>query len=381
MNILISGAGIAGLTLAYWLKEQGYAPTIIEKYPSLRKGGYKVDVRGTALEVAKRMGIYQSLIDSNVNLKESKFVTPDLKILEFKGDLLGYCSGDDIEINRWDLCQIIAKSAGELEIIYDDSITQCNEDGLVYFEKAKARRFDLVIGADGLHSQVRKLVFGNDASFLREYGIQFCVFPIPNIFKLDRSEIVYFEKGKLVAAYAVDNHSLACLAFKSEKTRLPRENLREIFEEQFKNSGWEIPRLIQFMKESDDSYFDSIAQTRMPTWSKGRVVLVGDAAYAASGIGTSFAMIGAYLLAQEIGRAKGDYAAAFAKYEKSIRKNIEKGQDMSESHLQILAKGDSSKLIKYQLFFMKLLPKRCLQLLTNWGRRKMRKSANSIRLK
>lgn len=378
MKILISGAGVAGLTLAYWLKQRGFTPTVVEKHPFLRRGGYKVDVRGTALEVAKRMGIYQALLDANVNLERSQFVTPDLKVFHFEGDILGHCSADDIEINRWDLSQIIAKVVGEIEIVYNDSILKLDE--MVYFEKMEPRKFDLVIGADGIHSQVRKLAFGEDVKFLREYGIRFCVFPISNIFNLERSEVVYFNKGKLVSAYAVNGHSLACLAFKSERNRPSHGNLKELFEEQFTHLGWEIPRLITAMHESSDCYFDSVSQIRMPSWSKGRVALVGDAAHAASGIGTSLALVGAYVLAREIEQSNGDYRAAFTRYENSIRKFIEKGQDLSQSNLQVLTKGDSSWLMKYQLSLMKLLPGAFIRLFSKWGRWQMKQAANSIRL-
>jgi 2-polyprenyl-6-methoxyphenol hydroxylase-like FAD-dependent oxidoreductase len=376
-RILISGAGIAGLTLAYWLKQYGFTPTLIEKHPFLRKGGYKVDVRGTAIEVAKHMGIHQSLIDANVNIERSQFVTSNFKIFHFDGDMLGYCCEGDIEINRWDLSQIIAEAVGEVEIIYDDSITKLDEK--IHFEKGESRKFDLVIGADGINSTVRKLAFGTDAQFVREVGVHFCIFPIPNIFKLERSEILYFDKGKFVAAYAVNGHSLAAFAFKPGKDRISRENLKGLFEEQFKNLGWEIPRLVTAMKESGDCYFDRLAQVRMPTWSNGRVALVGDAAYAAAGIGTSLAMVGAYVLAREIAQANGDYMTAFARYEKSIRKFIEKGQDMSASHYQ-LWKGDSSWLIKCQLYLMKVLPDKFIRFLTKRGRQRMKKTANAYTL-
>lgn len=377
-KILISGAGIAGLTLAYWLKQRGFTPTVIEKHPFVRKGGYKVDVRGTALEVVKRMGIYQALIDENVNIKRASFVTRDLKEFEFEGDILGFCTEGDIEVNRFDLCQLLLKAVGEIEIIYNDSIIRLDER--VHFEKMEPREFDIVIGADGLHSKVRKLAFGEDSKFLMENGVCFCVFPISNIFGLDCSEIVYFDKGKFAAAYAVNNHSFACLAFNAEKDKPPNENSKAVFEEHFKNSGWEIPRLINAMKESSDCYFGSTTQIRMPLWSKGRIVLVGDAAYSAQGIGTSLAMVGAYVLAREIGEANGDYAVAFARYEKSIRKFVEKGQNVSQSNHAILAKCNSSWLIKCQLYLMKMLPRKSIQLFTKWGRRRMKKAANAITL-
>jgi len=375
-RILISGAGISGFTLAYWLKKRGFSPTIIERHPNLREGGYKVDVRGTALEVAKRMGIYQDLIDVNVNLKRSKLVTPSFKVFEFEGDILGHCSEGDIEVNRWDLTQILSKAVGEMEIIYDDSITKIEE--MVYFEKMEPREFDLVIGADGLHSNVRRLAFGEDAKFLRRYGIHFCVFPISNIFNLERSEIVYFDKGKLIAAYAINNHSYACLAFKSKEEVLASENLKAAFEKEYNHLGWEIPRLISAMNSADDCYFNSIAQVRMPIWSKGRVVLIGDAAHAASAMGTSLSMVGAYVLAREIEESKGDYGIAFDKYEKSIRSFVEDAQDLVESNHQLVAEEDSSMRMMFQLYLMKVLPKKFIQFITKRGREQMRKVANAL---
>lgn len=375
-RILISGAGIAGFTLAYWLKQQGYLPTIVEKHPNLRKGGYKVDVRGTALEVAKRMEIYQDLVDANINLEGSKLVTPNLKTFEFEGDILGHCSEGDIEVNRWDLVQILSRAVGEIEIIYDDSITMI--DKVVYFERAEPREFDLVIGADGLYSNVRRLAFGEDSEFLRKYGIHFCVFPMNNIFDLDHAEIVYLDKGKFVAAYAADHHSYACLAFRSEEETLSSKNLTDEFEKEFEDLGWEIPRLIHEMKNSDNCYFNSIAQVRMPYWSKGRVVLVGDAAYAASAMGTSLSMVGAYVLAREIKESKGEYNIAFNKYEQSIRNFVEDAQDLAESNHQLLAGNESSIKMTLQVYLMRILPKKFIQFITKRGREQMRKVANSF---
>lgn len=376
-KILISGAGIAGFTLAYWLKERGFSPTIIEKHPYVRGGGYKVDVRGTALEVAKRMGVYQDLLEANVNLVCSKFVTSDQKVFEFDGDILGHSSEGEIEINRWDLAQILSKKVGEIEIIYGDSIT--NIDGkMVHFEQMEPREFDIVVGADGQYSNVRRLVFGEDAAFLKRYGIQFCVFPIPNIFELERSEIVYFDKGKLATAYAVGNHSFACLAFKSEEETLPNDHLKAVFKNRFQGSDWEIPRLVSLMKVSDECYFNSIAQVRMPCWSQGRVVLIGDAAYSCQAMGTSLAMVGAYILAREIKESNGNFTIAFDTYEKNMRKFVEAAQDLAEENQQAFT--ESSLRMKIQLYLMEILPKKIIQYFTDRGKRQMKEVANSLTL-
>lgn len=376
-KILISGAGIAGFTLAYWLKQRGFSPTIIEKHPYVRGGGYKVDVRGTALEVAKRMGIYQDLLEANVNLVSSKFVSSDQKVFDFDGDILGHSSEGEIEINRWDLAQILSKKVGEIEIIYGDSITNINGK-VVHFEQMEPREFDIVIGADGQYSNVRRLAFGEDATFLKKYGIQFCVFPIPNIFELERCEIVYFDSGKLATAYAVGNHSYACLAFKSEDETLSVDNLKAIFENEFQGLGWEVPLLVSLMKESNDYYFNSIAQVRMPCWSKGRVALIGDAAHSVQAMGTSLAMIGAYVLAREIDESNGDYTIAFENYEKAMRDLVEASQDLAENNQQAFTQ--SSIRMKIQLYLMRILPKRIIQYFTEKGKKQMKEVANSLTL-
>lgn len=376
-KILISGAGIASFTLAYWLKQRGFSPTIIEKHSCVRGGGYKVDVRGTALEVAKRMGIYQDLLEANVNLVGSKFVSSDQKVFEFDGDILGHSSEGEIEINRWDLAQILCKKVGEVEVIYGESITDINGKK-VHFEQMDPREFDILVGADGQYSNVRRLAFGEDAKFLKRYGIQFCVFPIPNIFELERHEIVYFDRGKLATAYAVGNHSYACLAFKSEEETLPTDNLKTVVEKRFQGLGWEIPRLVSLMKESDECYFNSIAQVRMPCWSQGRVVLIGDAAHSVQAMGTSLAMVGAYVLAREIDESNGDYRLAFEKYEKSMRKFVETAQDLAEENQQAFT--ESLVRMKIQLYLMEFLPKKIIQYFNDRGKRQMKKVASGLAL-
>lgn len=377
LKILISGAGIAGLTLAYWLKQRGFFPTIIEKHQYIRGGGYKVDVRGTAVEVAKRMGIYEKLLKVNVNLLRSKFVSSDQQIFNFDGDILGSSSEGEIEVNRGDLAQILCEQLSEVEIIYGDSITKI-EKNMVHFEQMQPREFDIIVGADGQYSNVRRLVFGEDVNYLKKYGIEFCVFPIQNIFELERCEIVYFAKGKLVTAYAVGNHSYACLAFKSDGDNVFTDNQKAVFEKQFQGLNWEIPRLVSLMKDSNNCYFNSIVQVRMSSWSKGHVTLIGDAAHSVQAMGTSLAMIGAYVLAKEIDEANGNVAIAFDKYETTMRKHVEVAQDFAEASLEVFT--GSSIRMKVQLYLLKILPKKIIQIVNQRKKRQMKKIANSLTL-
>ncbi len=229
-----------------------------------------------------------------------------------------------------------------------------------------------------MESTARILVFGEDSKFLRKYGINFCVFPISNIFELDHAEIVYFDKGKFVAVYAADHHSYACLAYKTDEKKFFSTKPKAEFEMQFKDLGWEVPQLISAMKNSNACYFNSIAQVRMPKWSKRNVALIGDAAHAASGMGTSLAMVGAYVLAKEIEATNGEYNIAFERYENSMRKFVEDAQDLAESNHQLLSGKDSSIGTMFQIYMMKILPKKFIQVITKRGRERMREVANAL---
>jgi 2-polyprenyl-6-methoxyphenol hydroxylase-like FAD-dependent oxidoreductase len=190
--------------------------------------------------------------------------------------------------------------------------------------------------------------------------------------------VVYFEKAMLATAYAVNNHSYACLAFKSEDKSLSDENMKKVFEKRFSSLGWKVPLLISLMNESKECYFNTIAQVRMPHWSKDNVVLVGDAAYSAQGMGTSLAITGAYILAREIEKAQGDFPIAFSEYERAMRKYVEDSQKLAEGEIQIFT--SSSIKLKWQLYLMKILPKKILQHINEKRRVKMKTVANSLTL-
>lgn len=392
-SVLISGAGVAGLTLAYWLKQYGFAVTIVEKHPSLRTGGYKIDIRGVALEVVKRMGVYSSIVDGRTDIRGAMIVNSAGKqATNMSADLCGGRVEGDLEIMRGDLCEILLRQVGDVESLFGDCITQItqSEDGVyVEFEKSSPRNFDFVVGGDGLHSTVRKLVFGDESQFLKELGLYISVFTVPNFLNLDRFEIEYFEPQKFVNIYSLrgDLNAKAGFAFSSKPLQLDKQSLcdqQKLVQEAFSNVGWEVPRLLAAMKESPDFYFDAAAQIHMPQWSKGRIVLVGDAGYApspVSGQGTSVAIVGAYVLAGELAKAEGDHLIAFSEYETALRKFVKVNQELAKMSGALMGDKDESWLAWLSYHVMSLTPLKWIQFFKTMGTKKINKAANDLVLK
>jgi 2-polyprenyl-6-methoxyphenol hydroxylase-like FAD-dependent oxidoreductase len=392
-NILISGAGIAGLTLAYWLKQYDFVPTLVEKHPSLRSGGYKIDIRGVAIDVVKRMGTYPAIVESRTDVRGATLVDRTGKQLtKMSAGLSGSRMEGDLEIMRGDLCQILLKQIPEVECLFGDSIvhiSQSEKDVRVEFEKSKPGVFDLVVGADGLHSNVRKIVFGEETQFLRELGLYVSVFTIPNFFKLDRWEIEYYEPEKYVNIYSTrgDRDAKACFAFSSKHLPFDPHDIeqqKKLLKEGFAKVGWEASRLLAEMKNSPDFYFDAAAQVQMPHWAKERAVLVGDAGYAPSplsGQGTSLALVGAYVLASELAEAQGDYEKAFSNYEELLREFVKKNQKLAQMSAKIMEGDDASWLVWLHRLLMWLMPESWILFLKKLGLRRINKAAIALSLK
>lgn len=389
-NVLISGAGIAGLTLAYWLKRHGFVPTLIEKHPVLRTGGYKIDLRGVALEVLKRMGIYSAIVESRTAITEAICVDAQgNQVAEMRADLCGTrLEGVDLEIMRGTLCVIMQEAVGDVESLFGDSITQITQGpngAYVEFEKNKPRTFDLVIGADGLHSTVRKLVFGDESKFSREMGVYVSVFSFPNFLQLTDCEIEHHSLRKFVNLYRdrKEIDAKAALAFSVNRPFYSRDSKdqKKLIEEVFAGSGWEMPRILEAMKESPDFYFDTMAQIHMPKWSEERVTLVGDAAYSAtplSGQGSSIAIAGAYVLAGELAEAKGNYQLAFSRYEELVRPFAKKNQKLAMMSARIMS-GSSYSIWLHRLGAF--LPARLILYFKNKALKRTTKAANALNLK
>jgi 2-polyprenyl-6-methoxyphenol hydroxylase-like FAD-dependent oxidoreductase len=330
-SVLISGASFAGLTLAYWLKEFGYQVTVVEIGKGLRRGGSPIDVRGDALNVVKEMGILEKI-------KANEFVHTD-EIVNDKGETLVTFSLNaqpeylgDIEIHRGDLVDILYEIVpkNEVEFLFNKSIEALllREDYVeVTFENGDSRTFDFVFGADGTHSVVRKLAFGDEEKFSHFFGVYFAFAEANNIQtgRPKNTGIIYRGLGKQAAIYQFKNGANVILMFRSPKLNWNyrnREQHKQILKDKFaNNTNWKIPEILNAMLHSDDLYFDEVSQIHMPSWTKGRVALVGDAAHAPSfftGMGTSLALQGATLLAKAL-HSNDDYQTAFAKYDETHR--------------------------------------------------------------
>ncbi|MFF2596736.1 FAD-dependent monooxygenase [Priestia megaterium] len=340
LRVLISGASIAGPALAYWLHRYGFDVTIIERSPALRSGGYGVDIRGAAVTVLKKMGIFDQVCAADTRMTGVYFVNRKGKSQgQISEASMGNQQGLDIEIMRDDLSNILYDlTKDKVKYIWGDSITGIQETKAgaeIQFIRSKPQTFDLVIGADGLHSNVRTLTFGGEKQFKRPLGCYVSIFDLDNYLNLDHCQLLYTTPGKTVGIYSARDNTEAkgMFLFKSDPLKYDRYNVEEqkkLIENAFQeDTGWETSNLLKILAESTDFYFDEICQIHMPTWSKGRVTLVGDAAYCPSplsGQGSSLALVGAYILAGELKATHGDYTRSFAAYEQGMRKFVEKNQ-------------------------------------------------------
>ncbi|MEV0666217.1 FAD-dependent monooxygenase [Actinomadura luteofluorescens] len=341
-EVLISGAGIAGLALAFWLNRHGHAVTVAEKAGTLRSGGYPIDVRGTALEVVRQMGVLPRLRDAHVDLRRLTFLDGDGGEVASVAPhtITGGVAERDLEVRRGDLTDALyAAVSDDVEFLFNDSIATLDQSGHgvdVTFRGGGTRTFDMVFGADGTHSRTREMLFGPEERFHRYLGYCFAVFTMRNTFGLSHETVMWNTPGRAAALYAVgdDDEVHAFLNFARQTppfdaSRNP-EAQREMVAAVFADAGWEVPGMLVAMRAASDLFFDGVGQIRMPRWSSGRVALVGDAAYAPSfltGQGTSLALVGAYMLAGSL--AGRDHVAGFAAYERDTREFVTLNQGLA----------------------------------------------------
>ena len=353
-RVLISGASVAGPALAYWLVRAGCKVTIVERASSLRKDGQGVDVRDSARDVVKRMGIFDILREKSSQEEGLKIVDRNNRcIARFAADDSG--NGDsitcDIEILRGELAGILFDvTKNDVSYIFGDmvqSLEETDKEIRVNFANGTpTTAFDLVVAADGLGSKIRAMAFEDSKSHIRSLNSYVTYFSIPPGDTDSKWARAHWVKGGRYMVLRPDNMGrtrafLGLTAYypsderlvrlkKASKEGIPAQ--KAVMQELFQDADWEISRLLKGMHESDDVYMQHVAQVRLNRWSSGRVTVIGDAGYAVSpfaGKGTSLAFIGAYILAGEISRQPNNIAAALESYERVLRPYVESVQKLA----------------------------------------------------
>ncbi|GGP10165.1 FAD-dependent monooxygenase [Nonomuraea glycinis] len=357
MNVLISGASVAGPVLAYWLTRYGFSVTVVERAPALRKtGGHAVDLFTPAMEIVRRMGVLDRIQEAKTGV-EWMTIWPEGRDRPVELELRKLMSGvsdQHVEIMRDDLSEILYDATrDDVEYVFDDSITSISEAGEVTFERAAGRTFDLVIGADGLHSNVRGLVFGPESRHTTWIGAYLAVLSVPNHLGLDGRIESFNGIGRIAAMYGAARmpDARAVFLFRTPEPLdyhhrdVPRQ--KELLREHFAGAGWEVPRLLERLDSASAFYFDSITQLRLDTWSRGRVTLVGDAGYCpgpAVGGSTSLAVVGAYVLAGELAAAGGAPARAYPAYEAELGEYVRRSRAFAVGMARRLIPGGRGDL-------------------------------------
>jgi 2-polyprenyl-6-methoxyphenol hydroxylase-like FAD-dependent oxidoreductase len=334
MKVLISGASIAGPVLAYWLSTRGFDVTVVERAPALRKtGGHAIDLFRPAMEISERMGVLPRIearaTGTAVLTAHRPWASRPARIDYLK--LERAMSDRHVEIMRDDLSEIYYGATRDaVEYQFDDQITSISDDGDVTFTHGVPRRFDVVVGADGLHSGVRRLTYGDDVaeSFLGGY---LSVVSVPKSLAHDGEMTGYFEPGRVAMVYTAEHLDDARAVFIFRPTSPLEYDHRDVPRQKdqlrtaFAGTSAEVDTWLDEVDRTPTFYFDAITQLEMTSWSRGRVTLVGDAGYCpgpAVGGSTSLAVYGAYVLAAELARADGDHTAAFAAYERTMMPSV-----------------------------------------------------------
>lgn len=344
-EVLVSGASVAGAATAFWLGRHGFSVTVVERHRGPRPGGQAIDVRGPALTVLGRMGLLGAAQKRKTQIQGSSVVDRDGNELSRDTESTptgGPIDSPNIELLRDDLVELLyGASQWTAEYLFDDTVTAVQDDGAavhVTFERAAPRSFDLVIGADGLHSNVRRLVFGPEEDYIERLGTHAAIFTVPNFLDLDYWQMWHYGDATMAGVYSARNNAeaRAMVGFMDTDLRIDYRDteaqLAEL-ERRMAGDGWVRPQLLEYMRTAPDFYFDEMSQIKMDRWSRGRVALVGDAGYCCSplsGQGTSVALLGAYILAGELKAASQggtvDYEAGFANYHGEFSDYVKRNQ-------------------------------------------------------
>ncbi|WP_020574034.1 FAD-dependent monooxygenase [Actinopolymorpha alba] len=329
LRVLISGAGVAGPAVAYWLSRYGADTTVVEVAPALRTSGFAVDFRGpTHLGVLSKMGVLDDLRALQTHAGAMRGVDENGRQIF---ELPAAFAGGDLEVHRRDLSRVFyERSAERTEYLFGDVIAAATEtaDGIhVEFGHHVARTFDLVIGADGLHSGVRRIMFGREERYVRHLGYYLAGWDLPNSLGVDATPLQYNVPGRM-ASVAADQRNPdrvgAFVVFVSPRLDYDWRDIdqqKKLIADTFTGLRWHVPHLLAGLRDAPELYFDSISRASVPAWSSGRAALLGDAAWGVTlgGMGVGTAIVGAYVLAGELAAAGGDHRAGFSAYENRMR--------------------------------------------------------------
>lgn len=328
-TVLVVGAGVAGSTLAFWLARHGFETTVVERADGARSSGSPVDVRGPALGVVDRMGLLPAL-------REAATLATGIVVVDGRGRRFGpvpiQVDSDAVEIPRSDLATILAAACrDDAEFIYGDTIVALADDGGgvdVRFESAAPRRFDLVVGADGLHSRVRRLTFGPESQFVEHLGMYVATVALDRPADDPHTVVMHNAPGRAVAIHPVAGRGGVAFIFRHaavpDLDRWDISRHKQMVGAAYAGMGWRVPELLGWVEDAEDLYFDSISRVRLDTWSCGRVGLVGDAASCVTlfGDGLSTAIAGAATLAAALNSRPADPVSALRHYERAQRKVV-----------------------------------------------------------
>jgi len=342
LRVLISGAGIGGPVLAYWLSKAGHSVTVIERSPRLRKEGQTVDITGDGLKVIKWMDLLEAIRARTTKEEGTKFVDTRNRVIASFPFTGGLSVTNEFEIVRGELAEVFYEaSKGKAEYVFGESISMIEEMGdcaEVTFasEDGKKRQYDVVVVAEGLASRTRALVLGEDVRApIKPLHMWSASFSFAQGKNDDQWARVYHIPNRRLLFIRPDGlgrvRANACVIDDSEKILSisgirDREKQKEHFINLFNGTGWETDRVMDGLRQADDLYLQERAQAKNKTWSKGRVVLVGDTAYCPSplgGGGCTSAIIGAYVLAAEIVQHQDNPQAGFAAYEATMRPYVD----------------------------------------------------------